>query len=85
MLDERMWTMSTRSPHQGNTYSIGNIINTNNIDVTQSDKQGNTNNTISINNTDNMGTSTTCGSGKKYKQCCGKQPICEILKSSKKC
>lgn len=29
-------------------------------------------NTISINNTDNMGTSTTCGSGKKYKNCCGK-------------
>ena len=48
------------------------IISTNNIDVTQSDKQGNTNNTISINNTDNMGTSTTCGSGKKYKNCCGK-------------
>ena len=30
------------------------------------------NNTISIDNTGNMGTSTTCGSGKKYKQCCGK-------------
>ena len=67
-----MWTMSTSSPHQRNTYSIDNIINTNNIDVTQSDKQENTNNTISINNIDNMGISTTCGSGKKYKNCCGK-------------
>ena len=27
---------------------------------------------LSINNTDNMGASTTCGSGKKYKNCCGK-------------
>ena len=54
-----MWTMSTRSPHQRNTYSTDNIINTNNIDVTQSDKQGNSNNTVSINNTDNMGASTT--------------------------
>ena len=43
------------------------------MDVTQSDKQGNTNITISINNTDNKGTATTCGSGKKYKNCCGKQ------------
>lgn len=67
-----MWTMSTICPRWRNTYSTGNIINTNNIDVTQSDKQGNTNNTISINNTDNMGVSTTCGSGKKYKNCCGK-------------
>lgn len=32
----------------------------------------NTNDIISINNTDNMGASTTCGSGRKYKQCCGK-------------
>lgn len=30
------------------------------------------NNTISIDSIDNMGASTTCGSGKKYKQCCGK-------------
>ena len=69
---EWMWTMSTSSPHQRNTYSTDNIINTNKIDVTQSDKQGNTNNTISINSIDNMGASTTCDSGKKYKQCCGK-------------
>ena len=67
-----MWTMSTICTRQRNTYSTGNIINTNNTDVTQFDKQGNTNNTISINNTDNMGTSTTCGSGKKYNNCCGK-------------
>ena len=72
ILDERMWTLSTRSSRYRNTYSTGNIINTNNIDVTQSDKQGNTNNTISIDSIDNMGVSTTCGSGKKYKQCCGK-------------
>ena len=31
--------------------------------------KGNTNNTI---NNDNIGTSSSCGSGKKYKQCCGK-------------
>ena len=35
---------------------LGNIINKNNIDVTQFNKQGNTNNIISVNNTDNMGT-----------------------------
>ena len=40
---------------------LGNIINKNNIDVTQFNKQGNTNNIISVNNTYNMG---TCGSGK---------------------
>jgi len=34
ILDERMWTMSTICPHWKNTYSTGNIINTNNIDVT---------------------------------------------------
>lgn len=32
----------------------------------------NTDNTINTNNTNNIGVSTTCGSGKKYKQCCGK-------------
>ena len=51
--------MSTICTRQRNTYSTGNIINTNNIDVTQSDKQGNTNNTISIDSIDNMGASTT--------------------------
>ena len=29
-------------------------------------------NTINTNNTDNMGIQSSCGSGKKYKQCCGK-------------
>ncbi len=32
----------------------------------------NTDNTININNTDNIGISITCGSGLKYKKCCGK-------------
>lgn len=32
----------------------------------------NTDNTINANNIDNIGKSTTCGSGKKYKNCCGK-------------
>ena len=64
--------MSTICTRQRNTYSTGNIINTNNIDVTQSDKQGNTNDTISIDSIDNMGAFTTCGSNLKYKNCCGK-------------
>ena len=32
----------------------------------------NTDNTINTNNTNNIGVSTTCGSNKKYKQCCGR-------------
>ena len=32
----------------------------------------NTNNIININSIDNMGVPSSCGSGKKYKQCCGK-------------
>ena len=44
----------------------------NNIDVTQSGKAWNTGNIINTNNTDNMGVQSSCGSGKKYKQCCGK-------------
>ena len=32
----------------------------------------NTDNTINTNNIDNIGKPTTCGSGKKYKNCCGK-------------
>ena len=32
----------------------------------------NTTNTINTNNIDNKGKSTTSGSGRKYKQCCGK-------------
>lgn len=44
--------MSTICPRWKNTYSTGNIINTN--------------------NTDNMGAQSSCGSGKKYKNCCGK-------------
>lgn len=34
--------------------------------------KGNINNTINTNNNDNIGKATTCGSGKKYKQCHGK-------------
>ena len=43
---------------KGNTDST---INTNN-----------TNNTNNTDNTDNIGILSSCGSGKKYKQCCGK-------------
>lgn len=32
----------------------------------------NTNNTDNTISTDNIGTSSSCGSGKKYKKCCGK-------------
>ena len=32
----------------------------------------NTDNTINTNNTNNIGVSTTCGSKKKYKKCCGR-------------
>ncbi|MBP3284002.1 MAG: SEC-C domain-containing protein [Clostridia bacterium] len=32
----------------------------------------NTNNIININSIDNIRKSTSCGSGKKYKKCCGK-------------
>ena len=32
----------------------------------------NTDNTINTNNIDNIGKPTTCGSGRKYKVCCGK-------------
>lgn len=32
----------------------------------------NTDSTINTNNTDNMGIFSSCGSGKKYKNCCGK-------------
>lgn len=44
--------MSTICPHWRNTYSTGNIIDTN--------------------NTDNMGVQSPCGSGKKYKNRCGR-------------
>lgn len=32
----------------------------------------NTDSTINTNNTDNIGKLTSCGSGKKYKNCCGR-------------
>ncbi|MBQ8219341.1 MAG: SEC-C domain-containing protein [Bacilli bacterium] len=32
----------------------------------------NTNSIININSIDNIGKATSCGSGKKFKQCCGK-------------
>ncbi len=38
----------------------------------QCSKNWNINNIININNTDNIGVTSSCGSGKKYKQCCGK-------------
>ena len=47
-------------------------VNTNNIDDSFIWNTINTNNIININSIDNIGKSTSCGSGKKYKQCCGK-------------
>lgn len=32
----------------------------------------NTDSTINTNKTDNIGKTSSCGSGKKYKKCCGK-------------
>ena len=55
---------------------LGNIINKNNIDVTQFNKQGNTNNIISINNTDNIG---TCDSGKNINNIVKKIRIKNII------
>jgi uncharacterized protein YchJ len=34
--------------------------------------KGNTDSTINTYDTDSIGKSTYCGSGKKYKNCCGK-------------
>lgn len=34
--------------------------------------KGNNDNTINTDNNDNIGESSSCGSGKKYKNCCGK-------------
>ena len=52
-----------------NIYSNNSTINTTNTDITESIKSRNTNNII---NTIYTRFVLTCGSGKKYKQCCGK-------------
>ena len=48
------------------------IINTNNIDVSKTTTLVNTSNTDNIYNAINIRKTRTCGSGKKYKNCCGK-------------
>ena len=55
-----------------NKYSTDSTINTINIFITSSTKPWNTSNYVNNINTINTGISWTCGSGKKYKQCCGK-------------
>ena len=47
-------------------------INTNNIDISKNETLVNTSNTDNIYNAINISKFRTCGSGKKYKNCCGK-------------
>ena len=47
-------------------------INTNNIDISKTETLVNTSNTYNIYNCINTVKTRTCGSGKKYKNCCGK-------------
>ena len=47
-------------------------INTNNIDISKTETLVNTSNTDNIYSIINTTKTRTCGSGKKYKQCCGK-------------
>lgn len=46
-------------------------INTNNIDISKTETLVNTSNTYNIYNCINTVKTRTCGSGKKYKNCCG--------------
>ena len=48
-------------------------INTNNIDISKTETRVNTSNTDNIYSSINISKTRTCGSGKKYKNCCGKQ------------
>ena len=47
-------------------------INTDNIEISKTETLGNISNTDNIYNGINTVKTRTCGSGKKYKQCCGK-------------
>ena len=47
-------------------------INTNNIDISKTETLVNTSNTNNIYNSINIVKTWTCGSGKKYKNCCGR-------------
>ena len=47
-------------------------INTNNIDISKTETLVNTSNTDNIYSSINISKNRTCGSGRKYKQCCGK-------------
>jgi len=47
-------------------------INTNNIDISKTETLVNISNTYNIYNCINTVKTRTCGSGKKYKNCCGK-------------
>lgn len=59
-------------PHLGNTDSTNSTYNTINTNVTLTCISRNNNSTINTINKDNMRLHCPCGSGKKYKQCCGK-------------
>lgn len=58
--------------HLDNIYNTNNIINTICENVLFLYFIRNISNTINIINIENTGFFRTCGSGKKYKQCCGK-------------
>lgn len=47
-------------------------INTNNIDISKTETRVNTSNTDNIYSSINISKTRTCGSGKKYKKCCGR-------------
>ena len=47
-------------------------INTNNTDISKTETRVNTSNTDNIYSIINTTKTRTCGSGKKYKNCCGK-------------
>ena len=53
-------------------YSKHSTINTINTYITESAKRWNNSNIVNTINTIYTRFASTCGSGKKYKQCCGK-------------
>ena len=59
-------------PHLGNTDNTDSTNNTINTDITLTYILINKDSTINTINKDNMRLHWACGSGKKYKQCCGK-------------
>ena len=67
-----MQTMFSICSQNISTYNKHSTINTHNTNVTLSKYYWNTNNTDNTINTYNIDVTSSCGSGKKYKQCCGK-------------